>query len=308
MNYFSVILLLTLLLSCGEENMGKKFGTVEVYDYYSNGSLKSIGNYRDGKYFRRQAKYEFGEFRILETADYKEVKQLMDSLGIPPEKAGEAGGYVAMMSEAERNGNQLGLMSAINSGQIPGKGYFGKSMAILDLNKLQLIPRIYLMWCEEPEIIDNQRFYKLYAVKIPKENEPRISNRDVHFVEKEEQESGAHSLSIILTEKGAKNFSKLTRKNIKRTLAIVFGDVVYSAPLVLNKIDDGRMEISGNFTTKEVETFEKLIGQRILNGEFREYHKNGRLKAISTYENGELTGERKRYDEKGKPLKNNPKN
>ena len=58
-------------------------------------------------------------------------------------------------------------------------------------------------------------------------------------------------VSIKFDGKGARTFAKVTAENVKRRLAIVLDNRVYSAPVIQEKIAGGRAQITGNFTTEE---------------------------------------------------------
>ena len=58
-------------------------------------------------------------------------------------------------------------------------------------------------------------------------------------------------VSIDFDRKGGRIFSKITEENVKRRLAIVLDNRVYSAPVIQEKISGGRARITGNFTTEE---------------------------------------------------------
>jgi len=58
-------------------------------------------------------------------------------------------------------------------------------------------------------------------------------------------------VSITFNAEGAKIFSDLTEKNVKKHLAIFIDGQMLSNPVVQEKISGGRAQISGNFTEKE---------------------------------------------------------
>ncbi|HEX9455204.1 MAG TPA: protein translocase subunit SecD [Candidatus Binatia bacterium] len=59
------------------------------------------------------------------------------------------------------------------------------------------------------------------------------------------------SVELILNGSGAKLFDQITAANVKRHLAIVLDNRVYSAPVIQERIGGGRASISGNFDIKE---------------------------------------------------------
>jgi|GEM_PF-1979521 len=266
-------LLTIILFSC---DSGKPAGTLEVFEYYPDGTIKSIANYKTGNDRRRQP----GKFEILETATYQEVQQLMDSLRIPFDPANEQKGCVGSFDEA---------------------GFQRISMELVRLNKLNLITDVQLYWAQ-PENMEPGMMYDLYAVKFPGKNDPRVTNKEIKSVELVEQD-GRQVLDLALTAEGAASFEKMTANNIDRNLAMVFGDVVYFAPRVMSVISGGKVQVQGNMSKQKYMELKNSLSARILNGEFREYHPNGELKAIRNFENGEEKGSWKEYDENGKLVK-----
>jgi len=57
-------------------------------------------------------------------------------------------------------------------------------------------------------------------------------------------------VSITFDRKGARIFERVTGENVKRRLAIVLDDKVYSAPVIQEKISGGEARITGNFTAE----------------------------------------------------------
>jgi preprotein translocase subunit SecD len=58
-------------------------------------------------------------------------------------------------------------------------------------------------------------------------------------------------VSIDFDKKGARIFENITEENVKKRLAIVLDNKVYSAPVIQEKISGGRARITGSFTTEE---------------------------------------------------------
>lgn len=58
-------------------------------------------------------------------------------------------------------------------------------------------------------------------------------------------------ISINFDKKGARIFERITEENVKKRLAIVLDNKVYSAPVIQEKITGGEARITGNFTTEE---------------------------------------------------------
>jgi len=69
--------LLFLLLSCGNKEAVKKHPTVEIYEYYEDGTVKSIANYAGGKSHQR-----YSGVRFYELYTFEEVMPLLNEMGI----------------------------------------------------------------------------------------------------------------------------------------------------------------------------------------------------------------------------------
>jgi preprotein translocase subunit SecD len=58
-------------------------------------------------------------------------------------------------------------------------------------------------------------------------------------------------VSINFDKKGGRDFERITEANVKKRLAIVLDNKVYSAPVIQEKISGGQARITGRFTTEE---------------------------------------------------------
>ncbi len=58
-------------------------------------------------------------------------------------------------------------------------------------------------------------------------------------------------VGIDFDRKGGRIFAKITEENVRKRLAIVLDNRVYSAPVIQEKIGGGRARITGNFTTED---------------------------------------------------------
>ncbi len=63
--------------------------------------------------------------------------------------------------------------------------------------------------------------------------------------------SGFPEVNFVLNKEGAQKFAAVTGENIGRRLAIVLDGTVKSAPVIRDRIPDGRGQISGDFTMEE---------------------------------------------------------
>ncbi|WP_447979608.1 protein translocase subunit SecD [Candidatus Nitrospira bockiana] len=58
-------------------------------------------------------------------------------------------------------------------------------------------------------------------------------------------------VAVTFDAKGAKEFDRITAENVKKRMAIVLDNTIYSAPVIQERISGGRAQITGTFTTQE---------------------------------------------------------
>ncbi|MCP9445946.1 MAG: protein translocase subunit SecD [Nitrospira sp.] len=58
-------------------------------------------------------------------------------------------------------------------------------------------------------------------------------------------------VSITFDSKGGQEFERITAENVKKRMAIVLDNTIYSAPVIQERIGGGRAQITGTFTTQE---------------------------------------------------------
>ncbi len=71
-------------------------------------------------------------------------------------------------------------------------------------------------------------------------------------------------VSLEMRRDGARKFERVTGDNVQKRLAIVLDGVVYSAPMIQERIAGGQAQISGNFTTAEASELAILLNSRNL--------------------------------------------
>src|SRR5690606_29395074 len=66
-------------------------------------------------------------------------------------------------------------------------------------------------------------------------------------------------VSLSMNSQGAQRWSQLTGANVGKHVAIVLDDVVYSYPVIRERIPGGRTEISGNMSRQEVDDIVTIL-------------------------------------------------
>ena len=100
----------------------------------------------------------------------------------------------------------------------------------------------------------------LYALKQPGTVKgPGLSQ--IQDVSMRKSELGSYDIFISFSEEGAKQWADLTAANVGRSIAIVFNDLVYTAPRVMESIRHGKCVISGDFDENDVKQILALLDQ-----------------------------------------------
>ncbi|MGB2996732.1 MAG: protein translocase subunit SecD, partial [Ferruginibacter sp.] len=106
----------------------------------------------------------------------------------------------------------------------------------------------------------NARFFQVYAVKmVPGTEKAPMEGDAVAEAKQDHNQEGKVVITMQMTPTGTKTWSRLTGKNVGRPVAISLDDIVYSAPNVINQIDGGNTEISGQFTVEEAQDLAKVL-------------------------------------------------
>ena len=98
----------------------------------------------------------------------------------------------------------------------------------------------------------NDEVYELYAIKVTERNGRAPLEGDVVTDAKDEYDQNSRPcVSMQMNVEGARRWAALTKANVKRPIAIVLDNYVYSAPNVQNEITGGNSQITGNFTAED---------------------------------------------------------
>ena len=103
---------------------------------------------------------------------------------------------------------------------------------------------------------ENDQFYELFALKVTNRDGTPAMSGDVvtnAVADFAQQQIGRaqYQVSMTMNAEGAREWARLTKENIKRSIAIVLDGMVYSAPTVQTEITGGQSQITGNFTQDE---------------------------------------------------------
>ena len=102
--------------------------------------------------------------------------------------------------------------------------------------------------------------YELYAIKVTERNGHAPLEGDVVTDATDTYDQhGRPCVSMKMNVDGARRWAALTKANLKRCVAIVLDDNVYSAPTVQTEITGGNSEITGNFTAEDTRDLANVL-------------------------------------------------
>jgi SecD/SecF fusion protein len=121
---------------------------------------------------------------------------------------------------------------------------------------LQILPRdLQLAWDVKPIYTQTgQPLLNLYALKKGRDGKASMMGdvvTDARVVYDQSSGSGSPQISMTMNTEGTRNWARLTKANIQRSVAIVLDNYVYTAPTVIGEIPNGTSSITGNYTITE---------------------------------------------------------
>lgn len=91
------------------------------------------------------------------------------------------------------------------------------------------------------------------------EREVQMGGKDITDAFTTLDQFGQREIILHFNPDGAAKFGEVTRNNVKRAMAIILDDVLYSAPTIQNAIEEGQAKITGDFSKEEAETISNAL-------------------------------------------------
>ena len=205
-----------------------------------------------------------------EAAPAEEVKEeqsddlasLVDNLGSDSVAQAEADQEAALEQYKKQNPLFAVLNPSVNQsgqayrGPVVGTVHYtdtAKVMSILNSSIAKsILPReLRLRWTVKA-IDDAETYYQLVALKAQTNGRPSLEGDVITDARADFGQTSAYAnVSMSMNAEGARDWQRITRDNIGKSIAIVLDGYVYSFPTVQNEIADGNSQITGNFTVEE---------------------------------------------------------
>ena len=128
-----------------------------------------------------------------------------------------------------------------------------KVMAMLNSQVAKSILPRELRLCWTVKAIDEaESFYQLVALKSQTNGRPSLEGDVITDARADFGQTSAYAnVSMTMNAEGARDWQRITRDNIDKSIAIVLDGYVYSFPTVQYEIAGGSSQITGNFTVEE---------------------------------------------------------
>ena len=128
-----------------------------------------------------------------------------------------------------------------------------KVMAMLNSQVAKSILPRELKLCWTVKAIDAaEAYYQLVALKSQTNGRPSLEGDVITDARADFGQTSAYAnVSMTMNAEGARDWQRITRDNIGKSIAIVLDGYVYSFPTVQNEIAGGNSQITGNFTVEE---------------------------------------------------------
>jgi len=120
-------------------------------------------------------------------------------------------------------------------------------------------PQIIFAWAAKPE--GTSDYLELYALKGTEIGHQAVLYGDVVTDARQDVDpkSNGYVVDMQMNSKGAADWAQITKRNIGRAVAIVLDGQVQSAPNIINEIDGGNSQISGNFTAEDAKDLANIL-------------------------------------------------
>lgn len=124
------------------------------------------------------------------------------------------------------------------------------------------------------EMIEERDGQEVMETIFLERNPVNLSGKDVDTAFATTDQYGRWAISLRFKDRGAASFAQITGANVRRRLAIVLDNTVYSAPVINEAINGGSAQISGSFTYEEARRLAGVISagnmpaKIVINSEF----------------------------------------
>ena len=209
------------------------------------------------------AQAEVEEVEVVEEVVADDVDALVDGLAAADSLAQLEADQKAAFEEYKKNNPLFAIMQmSVNQagqayrGPVVGTAHYtdtAKVMAMLNSQVAKAVLPRELKLCWTVKAIDAaEAYYQLVALKSQTNGRPSLEGDVITDARADFGQTSAYAnVSMTMNAEGARDWQRITRDNIGKSIAIVLDGYVYSFPTVQNEIAGGSSQITGNFTVEE---------------------------------------------------------
>ena len=209
------------------------------------------------------AQAEVEEVEVVEEVVADDVDALVDGLAAADSLAQLEADQKAAFEEYKKNNPLFAIMQmSVNQagqayrGPVVGTAHYtdtAKVMAMLNSQVAKAVLPRELKLCWTVKAVDAaEAYYQLVALKSQTNGRPSLEGDVITDARADFGQTSAYAnVSMTMNAEGARDWQRITRDNIGKSIAIVLDGYVYSFPTVQNEIAGGSSQITGNFTVEE---------------------------------------------------------
>lgn len=206
---------------------------------------------------------EEAQEEVKAEANTEDIDALVDNIAAEDSAAAEEADQEAALEQYKKQNPLFAILNpSVNQagqayrGPVVGTVHYtdtAKVMAMLNSSTAKsILPReLRLCWTVKA-IDDAETFYQLIALKAQTNGRPSLEGDVITDARADFGQTSAYAnVSMSMNAEGARDWQRITRDNIGKSIAIVLDGYVYSFPTVQNEIAGGNSQITGNFTVEE---------------------------------------------------------
>ena len=121
---------------------------------------------------------------------------------------------------------------------------------------------VRFLWASNPVSFGENgdiKGYALHAIRVPESGKSPVGGNDIDRASQDYDQFGRIAVALKMTDKGTSKWAELTSNNLGKNVAIVMDGMVISSPTVQAIMNDGRAQITGNYTVAEAKEFAALL-------------------------------------------------
>ncbi len=149
------------------------------------------------------------------------------------------------------NGQKLASGAVVGTADIKDTAQINKLLALKQIKSI--FPySLRFLWTLKP--IKDSNLFQLIAIRVTsRDGLSPLDGSVIVSAKKEDGNNGNPIISMSMNSEGARIWSRITRDNVGKQIAIVLDNYVYSFPLVNDEIKSGNSSITGDFSNEEAE-------------------------------------------------------